>query len=99
MIKGKSIICFWTMVLFFLPFFLPELALCSMAEQRCSKSKASPDKDSRFPCIFITKHRFYTDSLSKGSLTHFPVPCSIRFSFFLLLFIYGVFKGNEHWEV
>lgn len=80
-----------TVVLFFLFFLLPvlpELALCSRAAP--FKVDASPDKDNSFTPIFITKHKFYTASLSKGSLTHFPVPCSIRVGFFSSHYLFTV---------
>lgn len=38
------------------------------------KVKKGSGKDNSFIPVFITKHKFYINSLSKGSLTLFPFP-------------------------
>lgn len=100
--KGKRILFFSSLhygpLLSFFPSFLN--SFYAAWQSSVAQCRREPRQGRQFCPIFITKHKFYTDFLSTGSLTHFPAPCSIRFSFFfLLLFIYGVFKGNENWEV
>lgn len=46
----------------------------SKALFKVRKGGGGSGKDNSFIPVFITKHKFYINSLSKGSLTLFPFP-------------------------
>lgn len=46
----------------------------AVLESGAIQSLKGADMHNSFVPIFITKYKFYTNSLSKGTLTHFPFP-------------------------
>lgn len=55
-------------------FFFPPSAVVEWDSDALFKGRKGSGKDNSFIPVFITKHKFYIKSLSKGSLTLFPFP-------------------------
>lgn len=69
----KIVVKYCQMTYFISPLCFPS-AVAEWDSDAPLKVKKGSSKDSSFIPVFITKHKFYTNSLSKDSLNLFPFP-------------------------